>query len=78
VKRIRRRRRTAVSRCRDVHRMGCEVEIDEAIACSRCWSVFGRPWSSGVELFGVTPESRYHHVNAMRESHRSRGYIHVV
>jgi hypothetical protein len=70
VKRI--RRRTAVSRCCDEHRMGSEVVmiIDEAIACSRCWSVFGRSWSSGVELFGVTPESRYHHVNAMKEMHR--------
>jgi hypothetical protein len=78
VKRIRRRRRTAVSRCCDEHRMGNEMEIDEAIACSGCWSVFGRSLSSGVELFGVTPESRYHHVNAMRELHRPRGCIHVV
>jgi hypothetical protein len=78
VKRIRRRRRTAVSRCCDEHRMGCEVVIDEAIACGGCWSVFGRSWSSGVELFGVTPESRYHHVNAMRELHRLRGCIHDV
>jgi hypothetical protein len=31
LKRIRRRRRTAVLRCCDEHRMGCEVEIDEAM-----------------------------------------------
>jgi hypothetical protein len=54
------------------------MEIDEAIACSGCWSVFGRPLSSGFELFGVTPESRYHHVNAMKELHRLRGCIHDV
>jgi hypothetical protein len=52
--------------------MGSELVIDEAIACSRCWSVFGRSWSSGVELFGVTPESRCHHMNAMKELHRMR------
>jgi hypothetical protein len=32
VKRIRRRRRTAVLRCCDEHRMECEMVIDEAIA----------------------------------------------
>jgi hypothetical protein len=60
--------------------MGNEVEIDEAIACGGCWSVFGRSLSSGVELFGVTPESRgrHHHLNAMMELHRLRGCIHVV
>jgi hypothetical protein len=77
-KKIRRRRRTAVSRSRDEHRVGNEMEIDEAIACAGRWSVFGRSLSSGVELFGVTPESRHHHVNAMRGLRRMRGCIHDV